>query len=66
MAAEKTNLSLPTFTDDDVEKSIENNYQLILINFLKSSVINNPHSVRKKLIFNLFSKNEIIFRLGWH
>jgi hypothetical protein len=49
MATEKMNLSPPTFTDDDVENSNENNSQLIVLNFLKSSVINNPHSVRNKI-----------------
>jgi hypothetical protein len=65
MAAEKTNLSVPTFTDDDVEKPKENKSQLIVLNFLKSSVINNPHSVGNKLTFNLL-ENELFFRLGWH
>ncbi len=64
MATEKMNLSPPTFTDDDIENSNENKSQLIVLNFLKSSVINNPHSVRKKLIFNLFSKTKSFFVQG--
>jgi hypothetical protein len=34
-----------TVTNHDVDLSRENSSDLILLNFLKSSVINNPHSV---------------------
>jgi hypothetical protein len=34
-----------TVTNHDVDVSRENSSDLILLNFLKSSVINNPHSV---------------------
>ena len=53
MATERTNIPVPTFTDDDLETPAENPSQLIVLNFVKSSVINNPHSVRRK-VFVLF------------
>ncbi|CAF1087733.1 unnamed protein product [Adineta steineri] len=45
IASEKlTTTAVSTPTDDDTEVAKENSSQLILLNFLKSSVINNPHS----------------------
>ncbi|CAF0802050.1 unnamed protein product [Rotaria sordida] len=44
VASHKSSVSLSTFTDDDVEVPIQDSSQIILLNFLKSSVINNPHS----------------------
>ncbi|CAF3517790.1 unnamed protein product [Adineta steineri] len=44
IASEKLTTTVSTPTDDDTDVAKENSSQLILLNFLKSSVINNPHS----------------------
>ncbi|CAF3434359.1 unnamed protein product [Rotaria sp. Silwood1] len=44
VASQKSSTSLSTVTDDDAEVPTQNSGQIILLNFLKSSVINNPHS----------------------
>lgn len=57
IAAERTNLPLSTFTDDDLETPAENPSQLIVLNFVKSSVINNPHSVSEKILLEFFGNS---------
>ncbi|CAM4755971.1 unnamed protein product [Rotaria magnacalcarata] len=44
VSSQKSIISPSTATDDDVELPIQNSSQLLLLNFLKSAVINNPHS----------------------
>lgn len=38
-------MSLPSSIDENMEMSAQNSSQLLLLSFLKSAVINNPHSV---------------------